>query len=249
MNYVWIFLLIIIGSLILFLLYKPALHHSSTSKIDNIQFTNHTSLTFEVFIIDKEGNFIVISDTNGNPLRIAPQSYFVYPFQDRVHLCAVNTESIGSGINSFHGTVLSNQNGSLHISYWGESKESDWVFTRSSILPPTSTLFISREEVNGVSLVANFNHKQSLQSIYNTNLKNVFNYNTSPVELYVFTNSTHKNKPLKYNLESNESVLLDIPDNNAIFIALAKNGGIQGVEIYNNKLYHLFGQSNAIYFS
>lgn len=245
MNYVWIILLLLIALLLFLLYYKPTLRQSSTFPIGNVQCTNHTSLTFEVFIIDQDGNFIVISDPNGNPLRIAPQSHFVYPFQDRVHLYAVNADLIDSGIQSYYGTVLSNDNGLLRISYWGQSTESDWVFTRTS-LAPTSTTFISRNEVNNVTLVSHFNNKQSLKSIYTT-MKTVFNYNTSPIDLYVFTNSKHKNKSTKCHLESNEYVLLDI--DNAILIALAKNGGIQGVELNNHKLYHLFGKSDAIHVS
>jgi hypothetical protein len=241
MNYVWLFLLL--GALLLFLLYyKPSLHQDSTFPIGNVQCTNHTSLTFEVFIIDQEGNFIVMSDKNGNPLLVSPQSYFVYPFQDRVHLCAIRPDLIGTGIKSFYGTVLSNQNGSLHISYWGESKESDWVFTRTD-LPATPTTFISRKDVNDVSLVDHSSIKKSLQSLYTT-MKTVCNYNTSPVELYVFSSKSSLNHK-KYILASNESVLLDLPDH-AILIALAKNGGIQGVELQDT-LYHLFGPSNAIH--
>ncbi len=262
MDRTWIIMLILF--LILFFLIIVSMLSSTTPvylkngsifpKNVNLVCTNQTSVTLEVFMINTNGDFIVMTDLNGNPLLVKPNDYFTFPITDTplIQLFAANPRI--NNLDSVYGTVITNINGLVRFSYWGSATPSSWLFTTQSpsIVPTVSTVspFAQTNSVTRVTypIVPPDTIPLIQGAPFPTQIV-LTNYNTSTVHYHIYSKA---NSDVFYSISPNTFTTVDFTpfttvDGSITIIAIGAQGGIQGTVLNNvngTVFYsYLFGQS------
>ena len=204
--------------------------------------TNNSSSLFEVMIIDHNGNFIVMVDVSGNPLLVAPQSNVNVHISPPFQLFYVDPKT-----KILNGMIMSNINGLVYESYWGNATSSDWVITSHSNVIQTLSTISPVMDTNPVFMVSQpFIPKYTLlqdQSPFPTTLI-ILNYNIHPVSFKIYSDQAPIILPL---VSPNAFVTVSLLSSCITIISLAEGGGIQGTVLHNinDKVYitYLFGQA------
>lgn len=218
----------------------------------NLVCTNQTSVSLEVFMINTNGDFIVMTDLNGSPLIVKPNGYFTFPITDTplIQLFAVNPRI--NNLDSVYGTVITNINGLVQFSYWGSSTPSSWLFTtQSSSIVPTISIVSPFAQTNSVTRVTNpIMPPDTIALIHGAPFPTqlvLTNYNTSTVHYHIYSRTY---SDVFYSISPNTFTTVDLApfttNGSITIIAIGAQGGIQGTVLHNvngTVFYsYLFGQ-------
>jgi hypothetical protein len=212
---------------------------------------NHSPFTVDAFMVNQDKSFTGMLDMYGNPLHVTPKSFIYIPVNsNQIELFSGDVAT--SNWNSIHGTVISNINNKVHISYWGAGCKDDWLCT---VVANTIPLTYSRVIYNA-NQVQYCDQQLDIQktivqhqSLFPTKLY-IVNYNKFAVHFYIYS-SVSSFKITYNNTQPNSFITILIPSSfshldDISIIAASTNGGIQGTVLVNDRgnvhYLYLFGQ-------